>query len=233
MLYRGTALWPIPIAALIQAKRFPDVTAVSVRDPALARIIFCPSTRSSVRRYRSLVRLAQFPTQLNLTDHSCPRRLTPENKSESHEMEAVGAVFGIVDVALRTSSKAWKLSGVWRDAPAELHRLRDELDRAERFFSETQQGIESLYALSREHKGESHATWSEVERLLGAGVVVLRRIEDFIDSLERPDSQNIGQPLSKTRRIKWMTSARKTTAAREELRGIMANICNLLIAQNM
>lgn len=179
--------------------------------------------------------MAQSPTQLNSTDHSSPRRTDARGAGlvRSHKMEAVGAVFGIVDVALRTSSKVWKLSGVWRDAPAELHRLRDELDRTERFFSETQHGIESLYALSREHRGESHATWAEVERLLDAGVVVLRRIEDFIDSLERPDSQSIGQPLSKTRRIKWMTSARRTTASREELRGIMTNICNLLIAQNM
>lgn len=150
-------------------------------------------------------------------------------------MEAVGAAFGIVDVALRASSKAWKLSGVWRDAPAEVHRLRDELDRAERFFIETQQGIQSMYTRTRNSQPQSHGTWAEIETLLASGVAVLSRIEVAIDNLTRPNGSNhsASQPLSKTRRIIWMTSARKTAAARDELRAIVSDICNLLIAQNM
>ena len=164
---------------------------------------------------------------------------TVENRDflQRHDskMEAVGAAFGIVDVALRASSKAWKLSGVWRDAPAEVHRLRDELDRAERFFIETQQGIESLYAVARHSQPESHATWAEIERLLASGAAVLHRIEAVIDNLTRPNASNPlpSQPLSKTRRIIWVTSSRKTAAAREELRATVSDICNLLIAQNM
>jgi len=45
MLSGGTALWPIPIAALIQAKRFPDVTAVPDQSPDIGSDNFLPVNR--------------------------------------------------------------------------------------------------------------------------------------------------------------------------------------------
>lgn len=149
-------------------------------------------------------------------------------------MEAVGAVFGIADVALRASSKLWKLSGTWRDAPADIHRLRDDLVRTERFFGETQQGIETLYTMSGDIHSESHSLWSELERLLDTGSTVIRQIDEFIDNVcQGSGIFGTSQPLSKRRRIVWMTSSKKVRALREELRGIISGICRLLIAHNV
>lgn len=149
-------------------------------------------------------------------------------------MEAVGAIFGIADIALRTSSKLWTLSGAWRDAPADLHRLSDDLDRTQRFFAETQEGIKTMYTLGTRVLGESHASWRELERLLDEGHAVLRQIEKFVDSLEeRPAGVDGAKELGKRRRIIWMTSARKIQKLRDELRNVTSTICRLLIAQNV
>lgn len=149
-------------------------------------------------------------------------------------MEAVGAIFGIADIALRTSSKLWTLSGAWRDAPAELHRLSDDLDRTQRFFAETQEGINTMYTLGARVLGESHASWRELERLLDEGHAVLRQIEKFVDSLDEGSAGLDGiKELGKRRRIIWMTSARKIQKLRDELRNITSTICRLLIAQNV
>ena len=53
-------------------------------------------------------------------------------------MEIAIAVFSLTTVAARASSKLWALSGEWRDAPADLHKLRDDVSAAERFFREIQ-----------------------------------------------------------------------------------------------
>jgi hypothetical protein len=56
-------------------------------------------------------------------------------------MEIALAVVGVTDVAIRATSKLWALSEAWRDAPADLHNLRDDLTRTEQFFSEIQQHV--------------------------------------------------------------------------------------------
>jgi hypothetical protein len=149
-------------------------------------------------------------------------------------MEAVGAVFGIADVALRTSSKLWTLSGAWRDAPADLERLMEDLARTQRFFAETQEGINTMYGLGSEIQRESQSSLREMERLIDEGYAVLVQIEHFIDSLTRP-SESLDGPkeLGKRRRIIWMTSAGKVSKLRAELRSITSNVCRLLIAHNV
>ncbi|KAK1755851.1 ankyrin repeat-containing domain protein [Echria macrotheca] len=149
----------------------------------------------------------------------------------------------------------WAVTNAWRDAPADLHRLRDDLARTQRFFAETQEGINSMYALESRSKiqlGESHASWRELERLLDEGYAVLRQIEKFVDHLldDRPppppppptagggggllnDGTQTTRELGKRRRIIWMTSSRKIQKLRDELRGIVSNVCRLLIAQNV
>jgi hypothetical protein len=149
-------------------------------------------------------------------------------------MEAVGAAFGIADIALRTSSKLWTLSGAWRDAPGDLDRLRDDLSRTQRFFAETQEGINAMYSLSSDVQKESHSSFREMERLIDEGYAVLQQIERFVDSLTRPTGLDEPRELiGKRRRIIWMTSAGKISKLRNELRSITSNVCRLLIAQNV
>jgi len=156
-------------------------------------------------------------------------------------MEAVGAAFGIADAALRASSKLWTLTGAWRDAPGDLHRLRDDLSRTQRFFAETQEGINSMYELGRDAHKESHSSLREMERLLDEGHDVLQQIETFADSLDRPKNPANGlddelrepRELGKRRKLLWMTSTRRINRLRGELRSITSNVCRLLIAQNV
>ncbi len=152
-------------------------------------------------------------------------------------MEAIGAVVGVADVAMRASLKLWSLSGAWRDAPEDLHKLRDDLSRTQRFFAETQGGIDSMYSLASRpgfQRSESHASWRELERLLDQGAAVLQEVEQFIDSLDRPDGLDGGiKELSKRRKIIWMSSSRKVGKLRNDLRNITSTICRLLIAQNV
>jgi len=142
-------------------------------------------------------------------------------------------VFGIADIALRTSSKLWKLSGAWRDAPMDLCRLRDDLSRTQRFFAETQEGINSMYSLSSGVQRESHSSFREMERLIDEGYAILEQIENFVDSLDRPTGLDEPREIGKRRRIIWMTSAGKVAKLRNELRSITSNVCRLLIAQNV
>jgi hypothetical protein len=150
-------------------------------------------------------------------------------------MEAVGAVVGISDVALRASSKLWTLFGAWKDAPADLHRLRDELSRTHRFFGETQQGIEALYSIQHgfQKMSETHASTSELELLVNDGMVVLERIDQFIDTLTKPSVMNGLPDVGKRRRVVWMASAKKVSKWKSELRAVTSDVCRLLIVQNM
>ncbi len=150
-------------------------------------------------------------------------------------MEAVGAVVGIADVALRTSSKLWALFGAWQDAPADLHRLQDEISRTHRFFGETQEGVRALYSIQpRSQKmTESHASIRELQILADEGLTVLEHIDRFVDSLTRPSSVDKLPDLGKRRKVIWLTSARKVSKWRSELRAITSDVCRLLIAQHM
>jgi len=150
-------------------------------------------------------------------------------------MEVVGAAVGISDVALRASSKLWTLFAAWKDAPADLHRLREELSRTHRFLGETQEGIEALYSVQRgfQRMTESHASTSELELLVNDSMVILERIDQFIDSLVKPSAMTGLPDIGKRRKMVWMASTKKVAKWRSELRTITSDVCRLLIVQNM
>jgi hypothetical protein len=171
-------------------------------------------------------------------------------------MEAALGVIGATDVAIRTSSKLWALSREWRDAPADLHNLRDDVTRAERFFGEIQQHVNasqldcesvppSRYAAHLTHsplreKGPSRSfsTNSELADILETGGVVLRRIEDIVDSLSVPvggggsvRTEDFGD-MTKRRKLQWLLQSKKVAKLRKELAQMRAGVCQLLISQN-
>jgi hypothetical protein len=127
-----------------------------------------------------------------------------------------------------------ELVRAWKDAPADVHQLKEDLLRAERFFGETSEGIHSAYVVKKKHANKenrfSHA-YSELEALLEEGTDVLQRIEHFIDDLQKGFGD--GVDLGARRRLIWMTSRRTLTRWRSELKGVISNLCRLLIAHNM
>ncbi|KAK0620872.1 ankyrin repeat-containing domain protein [Immersiella caudata] len=162
-------------------------------------------------------------------------------------MEAVGAILAITEAVLRTSSKIWALSHEWKDAPAEFHQLKDELERTYQFFDDTREGLKTAWAA--EQKGTSTSSDArkaatrkrfllELGGLLDEGVAVIHEIEEFVDKIETPkvtgkvkalDSKEIGA----RRRLAWMTGSRSITQRRAKLKSVVTNICRLLLAQNI
>ncbi|KAK4446073.1 ankyrin repeat-containing domain protein [Podospora aff. communis PSN243] len=162
-------------------------------------------------------------------------------------MEAVGAVLAITEAVLRTSSKIWALSHDWKDAPAEFHQLKDELERTYQFFDDTREGLKTAWAVEQ----GSASTFSESRKaatrkrfllelgsLLDEGIAVIHEIEEFVDRIEAPkitgkikslDSKEIGA----RRRLAWMTGSRSITQRRARLKSVVTNICRLLLAQNI
>ena len=158
-------------------------------------------------------------------------------------MEIALGVIGVTDAAMRASSKLWALSAAWRDAPADLHNLRDDLTRTERFFGEIQEHLEPRqlrrYSPEEETFAGSFAQDSELGRLVDEGAVALRRIEAIVDGLVAGDSidtqammEKVGE-LGKRRTFLWLRHSRKIARLRKELGHTRSSICRLLITQNV
>ncbi|KAK1760331.1 ankyrin repeat-containing domain protein [Echria macrotheca] len=156
-------------------------------------------------------------------------------------MEAAAAILGIAEITVRSGSKLWNLRCAWRDAPAELQRLSDELAQIQHFFCETERGIRRLYSVSSssslvapfEKSGALGASIDGLDELLESGAVVLRNIEAFIDALYSAEKNGEGKALSQKRRAMWLAHKGKITKLRSELHNITLSICRRLIAQNV
>ncbi|KAK4449877.1 ankyrin repeat-containing domain protein [Podospora aff. communis PSN243] len=149
-------------------------------------------------------------------------------------MESAAAVIGITEATIRTASKLWKLTNAWRDAPEDVHRLRDDLSRTQQFFDEVRHSA-SLAKLS-ESWDQSSPFETELKLLLEGGIAILKRIETFVDGL-LGDSPGLRQDtllgIGKRRRLAWITNSRKIAQLRRELRLNVSSICRILITQNV
>jgi hypothetical protein len=152
-------------------------------------------------------------------------------------MEIALAVVGVTDVAVRATSKLWALSTAWRDAPVDLHNLRDDLTRTERFFGEIQEQIGSARIVGSPLGKEAFSDKSDLGRLIDEGAVALRRIEAVVDGLAiANDSEDpvMGRvDLGSKRKFLWLRHARKVARLRKELAHVRSSICRLLITHNM
>ncbi|KAK4444137.1 ankyrin repeat-containing domain protein [Podospora aff. communis PSN243] len=148
-------------------------------------------------------------------------------------MEMVGAVAGILDVTVRTTSKVWKLCQAWQDAPEDVHNLRDDLARTQHFLSETKEGMQNAipgYEEVMELKGRSPRQES-LRLLIDKGTHVIERIEAVINVLYKGAEDN--ETWSKTMRVVWLRYKSKVAKLRKELNTISLGICRLLIAQSV
>jgi len=149
-------------------------------------------------------------------------------------MEVFAAIVGVTDVSIRTSSKLWKLSSAWRDAPENLHRLRDDITRTHQLFAEIQQNAPAETSL--EVSKESPGTRTDLKQLLGQGAAVLQQIEAIVEKLSKEEKNaKAGEPLElgKRRKLIWIRNERKVADLRKELRGIISGVCNVLINENV
>lgn len=145
-------------------------------------------------------------------------------------MEVAAAIISITEVTIRTSSKLWKLSNQWRDAPEDLHRLRDDISRTQQFFDEVRQNAVYTSASWR----EDSPTQSELKKLLADGNVVIERIEMVVDKLtgNKPSLDKLAS-LGKMRRVAWMANAQTVASLRRELGNIVSSTCRMLVALNV
>ena len=158
-------------------------------------------------------------------------------------MDIVSAVISITEVTIRTSSKLWKLSTAWRDAPEDLHRLRDDITRTHQFFDEVRHNARYVTALGSEKRSVARPGFqrkvpmsrSDLPGLLDEGAAVLGRIEDFVDGLENEHGEGRGESheLGKRRRLNWIRHSTKVARMRKELSNVVSSICHLLITQNV
>jgi len=153
-------------------------------------------------------------------------------------MEIVGAVIAVTAATVRTTSAVWSLCDAWREAPAELHRLLEDLRCAQQFFGETQEGIQhSPYLTNR--SGIPSAT-NDMQRLLGDGADVIKDIGHLVERLRRGPRDDGGgweelrlEEVGKRRRAMWLRQTWKVTRLRKRLKNVTARLCHLLVAQNV
>ncbi|KAK5659878.1 hypothetical protein OQA88_13341 [Cercophora sp. LCS_1] len=160
-------------------------------------------------------------------------------------MEVAAAIIGVTDMAIRTSSKIWALSAAWRDAPADIYNLRDDLTRTERFFGEILAHLKTSQFRTFEsekdhglfHSINSSDEPTELGHLVDEGAAALRRIEAILDGFTRDSVNETGSmgkiDLGKTRKLLWLRHSKKVARLRKELAHIRSSICRLLIAQNI
>ncbi|KAK0652512.1 ankyrin repeat-containing domain protein [Cercophora newfieldiana] len=152
-------------------------------------------------------------------------------------MEAAFAIVGAADVAVRATCKLWALSDAWRDAPADLFKLRDDLTRTERFYAEIQQHVTN----SRSSALGASYLRQDLQSMIEEGAITLRQIEAIVDGLVAPGNdgpdekhcKNDAAGVGKRRKLRWLKQSAKVTRLRKELAHTRSNICQLLITQNI
>ncbi|KAK5653204.1 hypothetical protein OQA88_9102 [Cercophora sp. LCS_1] len=145
-------------------------------------------------------------------------------------MEAVAAVIGIADVTIRTSSKLWALCNAWREAPSDLHRLRDDLTRTELFFAETREGLVST---SPQAGLNEKVILLDLKRLLDQGGLVIQEVEDIVDQLWDGTASSPSDVLNARRKLTWLKNATKINKLRKELGTVLSAVCRVLVVQNV
>ncbi|RTE76955.1 hypothetical protein BHE90_008575 [Fusarium euwallaceae] len=151
-------------------------------------------------------------------------------------MELLAAIVGVADVTARASTGLWKLCEQWREAPKEIHLLRDDLVQANAFFAQIQKGLTAEQA-----RGGSASRWPpecirELERLLQDGQALVLGVEKMVDELMSPGIAASGpshQSLSGRRKFLWVTKLRWTSEQRRSLKTLMGKICVSLVSLNV
>jgi len=154
-------------------------------------------------------------------------------------MEIAAGVIGLVRVTTAASLQTRKLCEDWKDAPRDVHHLRDELDTCEAFFRALRSGIAEWQlgvGLEGEKGGNPStagltAAIGEVGKLLSRSNSILETLKTILEVLvrERDASsaasvdgssgvEGIQSSLPKRRKILWLRRVDEVGKLRKMLR---------------
>ncbi|KAK4183555.1 ankyrin repeat-containing domain protein [Podospora australis] len=158
----------------------------------------------------------------------------PGFNDEAHLGTPVG--WTLLDGRWGTRNQAWSISDAWREAPADFHRLLDDLRRTQQFFAEIQNGLRDIYLPPSSSTCGFSTSPKLPVKLLCEGSAVVERIEQVVDKLRGADDINqseVAEGLQKRRRITWLRYSVKIIGLRKELKSVTLSIFRLLAAQNL
>lgn len=148
-------------------------------------------------------------------------------------MDPFSSALSIAAVSVKTCSVAYKLCQVWKDAPKEIHELKDELTRSEEFF----QGVKhNATEQIRDCSPHETAKLSEAGLLefFEKGEFVLLEIRRILNNLlDASDDCKTLVINDRKLKAKWLKHRNHTRRMQKCLREIMTNICAILISRNM
>jgi len=167
-------------------------------------------------------------------------------------MEIAAGVIGLVRVTTAASLQTRKLCEGWKDAPGDVHHLRDELDTCEAFFRALRCGIAQWQLGDLEGNGGnlstagSTAAIGEVGKLLSRSNSILEILKGILDDLARENrdaSSTVsadggggvdGIPsLPKRRKILWLRRVDEVGKLRKRLRHSVRDIGLFLTLLNV
>ena len=157
-------------------------------------------------------------------------------------MEIAAVAIGVVNVTARAGSKIWTLCESWKEAPKEVHYLRDSLVRAQEFFSQVKLGIEKGRLDELASNPLQDDSLRQLELLLKQGLATIVGIEaivqDITDGQHSPSRgrgihSSIQEPLSRRRKMLWLANAAKVARLRTGLKEISMMICASLVSLNV
>ncbi|KAL9116135.1 MAG: hypothetical protein Q9227_000504 [Pyrenula ochraceoflavens] len=122
-------------------------------------------------------------------------------------------VLGLANVALRVSCLVWRVIEKWRDAPAGILALSEEVRRSRHV-------IDQVHALLKEFESddeESHAGFLEA---LNGEVVLATSIWEELERILQSMTRRTPSGQVKLRRDRWVKCSRKIESLRQLLRDV-------------
>jgi hypothetical protein len=145
-------------------------------------------------------------------------------------MEAIAGIVGIAEGAARAGSKLWQLTASWRDAPRDVHQLRDDLDRTSGFYNEIRQGIENTYGQLGEMQPQLKR---ELHWLVDDGYRHILELERIIDRIQAASGTDRNRGIGPKGRLTWLLQSQKVARLRLASRDVMFRLFGLLVTLNM
>lgn len=139
----------------------------------------------------------------------------------------------LASLAITTSANAadachqiWQLCDLWRDAPIDIMQLRDELARANEFFSMVQLAV-TKYTWVRTADWVGQLTY-ELEECFEKVKTVVRYIQSSLNSLLEVSLAHGLDVCDKRRRVLWLKVHQEIISHRSHLKDVMFDICSML-----
>lgn len=147
-------------------------------------------------------------------------------------MDPVSAALSIASAATATCSAVWKLCERWRDAPSDVHELKDAVLQANEFSQAVRYNMESDRIL--EVVTRTFPCLNRLNKLLQDGEATLDAIRCLLENvIHGSDLVENQMNMSRRMKMKWLKNAHKAKKLRKKLKQIIAQTCAFLISQNM